>query len=91
MAPISPTSVEDPPVRVLLFGELGQRLGKHRELATTAPCTVADIWRLIVEPCPDLADHHHSIRPAVNETLAAWEDDVAAGDRVAFLPPVSGG
>ncbi|HEX7508743.1 MAG TPA: MoaD/ThiS family protein [Polyangia bacterium] len=32
-----------------------------------------------------------SIRPAVNDALCAWNYPVRDGDRVVFVPPVSGG
>ena len=31
------------------------------------------------------------IRPALNQAFCAWEEKVADGDEVAFVPPVSGG
>ena len=40
---------------------------------------------------PALAPHRPYVRAARNGAYAGWEEALADGDEVAFLPPVSGG
>jgi len=45
----------------------------------------------MVERHPALAPHREFVRVARNGSYAGWDDALADGDEVAFLPPVSGG
>ncbi len=82
-------------VEVLLFARL-------RELAGTSSVGVSveggdgsvsarDVWNAACEACPRLAGADSGLRVAVNQAYAAWDSPVAAGDTVAFIPPVAGG
>jgi len=39
---------------------------------------------------PDLEPDLQLIRPARNQSFAEWDERVADGDEVAFIPPVTG-
>jgi len=80
---------DNPELRVLLFAALRERAGwRERLLAAPAGATPAAVWRQLgLEPNePDA-----SIRVAINQQFASWNSPLAAGDELAFLPPISGG
>jgi molybdopterin synthase catalytic subunit/molybdopterin converting factor small subunit len=71
-------------VRVRLFAGLRERAGwSERELEAT---TVADVW-----PALGLGDEPAGLLYAVNREYAERERELADGDEVALIPPVSGG
>lgn len=53
--------------------------------------TVADAWLRLAERFPAVEPHRAYVRAARNGAYAAWDEPLADGDVVAFLPPVSGG
>ncbi len=68
-----------------LFAGLRERAGfSERELADVA--RVADVW-----PSLDLGDEPEGLLYAVNREYADRERELADGDEVALIPPVSGG
>ena len=72
-------------VKVRLFAGLRERAGySERELAYVA--RVADVW-----PALDLGDEPEGLLYAVNREYAAADRELADGDEVALIPPVSGG
>jgi molybdopterin synthase sulfur carrier subunit len=77
-------------LRLRLFAALRERAGwGERELplpAGLAPITPLAIWeRLELGPWPA------GVRVAVNQQFADALQPLAAGDELAFLPPISGG
>lgn len=79
-------------MRVLLFGRLAELAGwRSRELADCA--SVAALReRLAAEDAAlgtALADR--SVKVAVNQVMFHADAKLAAGDEVAFMPPLSGG
>jgi len=52
---------------------------------------VEDLFERYGRRFPKLAEFRPSIAASVNQEYAAWRATLAAGDEVAFLPPVSGG
>jgi molybdopterin synthase catalytic subunit/molybdopterin converting factor small subunit len=80
------------PVRVLLFALLRQAAGAATvELRDGADRTVEQCWEELCRTHPDLGKWRSSVRPALNQGYAEWSDQVHPGDKLAFLPPVSGG
>jgi MoaE-MoaD fusion protein len=72
-------------VRVRLFAGLRERAGwSERELDCGE--RVADIWATL-----ELGDEPPGLLYAVNREYAAPEHELADGDEVALIPPVSGG
>jgi molybdopterin converting factor subunit 1 len=59
------------------------------ELAEGA--TVGSLWELLVERYPQLAGYAGRLLYAVNQEFSTLHTPLAAGDEVAFIPPVSGG
>lgn len=79
-------------VRVRLFASLRETAGEDSlelELADGAPVVAA--WSALVARHAALAPRRASLLAAVNRRYAAFEDPLAAGDEVVFIPPVSGG
>ncbi|MDQ6918396.1 MAG: molybdopterin converting factor subunit 1, partial [Candidatus Dormibacteraeota bacterium] len=79
-------------VTALLFARLREQAGGDRfslELADGA--TVADAHAELRRLHPGLEARQEIVRAAVNQEFAAWDDALAEGDEVAFIPPVSGG
>jgi molybdopterin converting factor subunit 1 len=74
-----------------LFARLREQAGTDREQVDLAGATVADVYRTLRERHPALEPDLQLIRPARNESFAEWDELVAEGDEVAFIPPVSGG
>ena len=72
-------------VRVRLFAALRERAGwSEQELEGVA--RVADVW-----PALGLGDEPPGLLYAVNREYAPPEQELADGDEVALIPPVSGG
>jgi len=79
-------------VRVLFFGQLKEIVGVTAEEAGLSEgARVEDLFERYARRFPKLADFRGSIAPSVNQEYAEWRAPLAAGDEVAFLPPVSGG
>ncbi|HUF06241.1 MAG TPA: molybdenum cofactor biosynthesis protein MoaE [Candidatus Binatia bacterium] len=73
------------------FASLRELSTDRCELALADDATVADAWAAREERHPGIASHRPYVRAARNGAYAAWEEALADGDTVAFLPPVSGG
>ena len=72
-------------IRVRVFAGLRERAGwSERELDGVAP--VADVW-----PALGLGDEPAGLLYAVNQAYAPRDRELADGDEVALIPPVSGG
>ena len=85
-----------PTVRVLYFAWLRERMGRAEDTLALPP-GVGDVGSLVGWLRGRDATHAAAferaevIRCAVNQVLARPETPVAAGDEVAFFPPVTGG
>lgn len=79
-------------VTVKLFARLREIAGSGTLERDVPPgATVADVWRALVMDWPALAAFDTTVSGAVNAEYARMSREVADGDEVAFLPPVSGG
>ena len=83
-------------MRILYFAWLRQKIGFAEE-EVTPPAEIHDIARLrewLATRSPGHAAAFadaKQIRAAVNQDFAAPDHPVAAGDEIAFFPPVTGG
>ena len=74
-------------VRVRLFAGLRERAGVgERELELPAGARVADVWSAL-----GLGDEPAGLLYAANQAYVPRERQLAEGDEVALIPPVSGG
>lgn len=79
-------------VRVRLFGSLRERAGRAEELLDLPRGATAEAaWLALVGAFPELAPRRASLAVAVNRVYAGFETELADGDEVVFIPPVSGG
>ena len=78
-------------VTVHLFARLRELAGSG-ELACEVPAsaTVDDVWAAVATEHAALTAYGTAVSCTVNEEFARMTTPVANGDRVAFLPPVSG-
>jgi molybdopterin synthase sulfur carrier subunit len=80
-------------LRLLFFAALRDATG-FTELDVSLPEGVTDVSALrdwIVTRFPSLLGRLGTVRVAVNEAFVDNAQSLAAGDVVAFIPPVSGG
>lgn len=73
------------------FALLRDLSAERTELRLTEPATIDDAWSALSARYPGLSPHRPYVRAALNGGYAAWDQALAEGDEVAFLPPVSGG
>ncbi len=72
-------------IEVEVFGQLLPGQPRHRMIALDRPCTVREVALLLgLQP-----DEVGLI--AINGAQQELEDEVPAGSRVCFFPPISGG
>ncbi len=78
-------------VRVRFFARLRELAGIEIEVLHVPPgATLADAYDASRGQHPALPPRE-SVRAALNQEFADWTAQVANGDEVAFIPPVSGG
>ena len=79
-------------VKVLFFGMLKDIVGRMEEQVELAPgARLSTVFDHYAGQFPRLRDLAGSIVMARNQEFSGLSTDVADGDEVAFLPPVSGG
>jgi molybdopterin converting factor subunit 1 len=79
-------------VRVLFFGQLKEIVGLSQEDAELSEgARVEDLFERYGRRFPRLAEFRPSVAASLNQEYTEWRTPLAAGDEVAFLPPVSGG
>ena len=79
-------------VRVLFFGRLKEIAGRAEDsVEMSEGARVEDLFARYGHQFPELARFRPSVAAAINQQYAEWNAALAAGDEVAFLPPVSGG
>jgi len=78
-------------VTVRTFASLRELSTVRCELTLADGSTLADAWTELLGRFPRIEPHRPYVRAARNGAYAGWEEPLADGDVVAFLPPVSGG
>jgi len=78
-------------VRARCFATLRELSAARSDLDLAANASVSDAWEALVGRHPGLAAHRPYTQPARNGIAVSWDEPLAEGDEVAFLPPVSGG
>lgn len=76
-------------VKILLFAQLQEEIGKSELELEFGPDTVIDLKKALMEKYNGLQIEQAMI--AINETYAKNDDIVHPGDTVAIIPPISGG
>jgi molybdopterin converting factor subunit 1 len=75
---------------VFYFGLLAERRGLADEQLSAPATTPGELYEALN------AEHRlgmaaPDLRAAVNDEFVAWDHSIKDGDRIAFLPPMSGG
>jgi len=79
-------------ITALLFGQAREWVGESTvDLTLNIPATVESAFAVLKAQHPRLAEIERSLLFAVNEEYASPGDTLSDGDRLAVLPPVSGG
>jgi molybdopterin converting factor subunit 1 len=79
-------------VKVRLFAALREIVGQDAlDVELDPGTTVSGLWENLVRGNNRLSPYGKSIQFAVNHDFVSRETELATGDEVAFLPPVSGG
>ena len=79
-------------VTVLLFAAAREAAGRGRlEVPHREGLTAGEVWDALQSRSPALAPLTGSVSVAVNHRFVPRDTVLAAGDELAFLPPVSGG
>jgi len=78
-------------IRIRFFARLREQAGVETEIIEVAPTsTLADVYAALRAKHAALPEQG-AVRAALNQEFADWNTTVAAGDEVAYIPPVSGG
>jgi molybdopterin converting factor subunit 1 len=77
-------------VHVRYFAWLREQTGMADELVETGARTAAELWRQLDSRHRFDADTGR-LRVAINDAFADWDAPLSGGDRIVFIPPVSGG
>jgi molybdopterin converting factor small subunit len=80
-------------VKLLFYGRLADVIGTELELEAPPGCSVGELRELLISEHPDAGPVLRSARSraCIGDALVGEEHVPAAGERVEFLPPVSGG
>ncbi len=79
-------------VQARLFARLRELAGVGSvAIELDSAATVAAAWSALRERHPDLPADPGAVHAARNQEFCGWEEALADGDEVAFIPPVSGG
>jgi molybdopterin converting factor subunit 1 len=79
-------------VKVLFFGRLRELIGVSEEAGELPEgTTLSGLFERYTKRFPKLTEFRGSMVVSRNHEFAAWDTHIAAGDEIAFLPPVSGG
>jgi len=79
-------------IRVLFFGRLKEIVGRSEDRAELPDgARLEELFANYGARYPELAGFRGSVVASINQVFADWRSPLAAGDEVAFLPPVSGG
>lgn len=77
-------------IEVTYYAMLRERRGLSEESIHTEAASLGALY-------DDLAGEYglpparHHLKVAVNDQFVSWDNSFASGDRIAFIPPVSGG
>lgn len=79
-----------PSCHIHYFGLLADRRGLADETIPLRVGSVAELYAELEQRFPQLPPPTH-LRAAVNDEFVPWSQPIGSGDRIAFMPPMSGG
>lgn len=79
-------------IRIRFFAGHRDIVGRAEQVVDLAPgTTLGMLWAQLIVEYPRLAGYNGRLLYARNQEFATADDELHAGDEVAFIPPVSGG
>jgi len=80
-------------MKVVFYGRLAEAIAPAIELDASAACSIAELRQRLAADHPEAANSLGSkrSRALVGASLVGDDHVIAAGEQIAFLPPVSGG
>lgn len=79
-------------VRVRLFASLREAAGRSElDLELPDGATAGAAWERLLLEHPALSARRSHLAVAVNRAYRSFDERLAAGDEVVFIPPISGG
>ena len=78
-------------VEVLYFSQVKDKVGKSSEIIDFDGITVEDLINYLITAYPDIKEILQKSMIAVNEHYADKNTSLKENDKVAIIPPVSGG
>ncbi len=78
-------------VEVLYFAMLQESARKTHEVVPLEPGLTASSLYQKLKGAYDFSLEFHQVRVAINDRFAPGDSVLKGGDRVAYIPPVSGG
>jgi molybdopterin converting factor subunit 1 len=78
-------------LHVRFFAILREQAGCAACEASSAAANAQLLYAELQQRFPGLTFPAHLLRVSVNESYAAMDAPLAAGDRVVFIPPIAGG
>lgn len=78
------------PFTICYYGLLAERRGLAEELVESAATTPAVLYADL-DRAHRLGLSIHDFRVAVNDEFVTWDHPLSENDRIALLPPMSGG
>jgi sulfur-carrier protein len=82
--------MSDVQIHLTYYASLRERRGTDRETMEVRSASLRDLYRTLAGAY-GFSYAEEQIRPAVNDELGPWDRPLRDGDRVVFVPPVSGG
>lgn len=76
-------------VTIEYMGILADKRGIREEVRETHAANFEELFEELLGD--QLGAIRSSIKPVRNDEIVLWTDEISSGDRVAFLPPMSGG
>ena len=83
-------SAEQKTVSLLYFAILREQRGLDSETRTTSAPTAGALYEDLKREC-GFTLSRHDLRVSVNNDFVDFEQPIADGDEIAFLPPMAGG
>lgn len=77
-------------VECAYYAMMRERSGCASESIQTEATTPQELYEQVVSVHGFSAERSH-VKVAINDAFATWETPLQDGDRIAFIPPVSGG
>ena len=87
---IQMTNLNTKTIHLSYFAFLRESRGISEEFLDTKASTASDLY-LELQDRYGFCLSNDSLKVSINDTFSSWQTELKTGDRIAFIPPVSGG